>query len=320
LCVNSAANTGTADLIVRGTDNGIYHKAYASGTWSSSWDTPGGGTNDQPACVEYGGFLYVVVRGTDNGLYFNSYNQESSSWGSWVGLGGATNSPPTLVYDNCGWTGSACETYPRLDLFVRGTDNAIYHKAGTINGGGGVSWASSWDNLGGATPSAVSGAWAGTETVWVVVQGTDNNVYYNSLTLPSGGRGGTFSGWASAGGSTSMAMGMGYNRCYTYDALFLAGTDGALYGTTFDYFPYWSTGSPFTQIYSSARGTLTSPPAMTWISGYEGALVAGTGGVIYYNAFVYDVNPATANAWQGYVGLGGATPSTPAITNIATSC
>jgi hypothetical protein len=260
----------------------------------------------------------VVVRGTDNSLYFNTYN--AGSWGSWVALGGATNSPPTLIYDAYIITHSAGN--PRLDLFVRGTDNGIYHKAGTISAGL-VTWASSWESVGGATPSAVTALWkATTYMVYVFVRGTDNGVYCNVMGLPLSGTSDTFTGWDPAGGATSMAMAAGGMwGDYGYDPLIVVGTDSALYGTDFSY-SGWYTGSPptQTQIYASAGGTVTAPPAVTY--GYPGAdddvdvLVTGTGGGIYFNLFVATATPSTA--WESFVGLGGSTPSMPAITNIYT--
>jgi hypothetical protein len=256
-------------------------------------------------------FVYVVVRGTDNSLYFNSYNPSlSKPWGSWVALGGATNSPPTLIYDDY-------SSNPRLELFVRGTDNGIYHKAGTINSAGGVTWASSWESVGGATPSSVTAIWSGSKAVYVFVQGTNNGVYDNFMYVSSG-TGDTFGAWASIGGATLMTVGED-GEDEGYNPLILVGTDNALYGTDFSY-SGWYTGSlPLqTQIYASAGGTVTAPPAVTW--GYPGALddidvlVTGTGGGIYFNLFVATATPSTA--WVGYVGLGGSTPSMPAITDI----
>jgi hypothetical protein len=248
----------------------------------------------------------VVVRGTDNSLYFNSYNQGSKTWGSWMGLGGGTNSPPTLVYDDY-FNGYVSN--PRLELLVRGTDNAIYHKAGTISAGL-VTWATGWENAGGATPSAVTALWGG-GFVYVFVRGTDNAVYYNLMELPTSGTGDTFTGWYAAGGATSMAMGAEAKR----DTLILVGTDSGLYATDFDD-PGWYTNSPFTSIYASAGGTVIYPPAVTY--GYPGApndvdvLVTGTGGGIYFNIFNAAGTPSTA--WSAFVGLGGSTPSMPAIT------
>ena len=107
------------ELLVRGTDNGIYHRSYSTlSGWSSSWDSPGGATLDQPACAILGSVLYVVVRGSDNGIYFNSRPLPSGPWTVWAKLEGATSSPPVLLVSS-----------NRLDLIVRGTDNRIYHKA-----------------------------------------------------------------------------------------------------------------------------------------------------------------------------------------------
>jgi hypothetical protein len=256
----------------------------------------------------------VVVRGTDNSLYFNEYSSAVLHWGSWVALGGATNSPPNLIYDNYN------SNNPRLDLFVRGTDNGIYHKAGTINSSGAVTWGG-WESLGGATPSTVTAMWDSLDTVFVFVRGTDNAVYDNFMYLPSSGTSDTFLGWYAAGGATSMAMGIdGADRAdgIAFCPFILVGTDSALYGTDFQYFgTSWYTTS---QIYASAGGTVTAPPAVS--VGYPGAandvdvLVTGTGGGIYFNLFVATATPSTA--WGSFVGLGGSTPSTPAITNIYT--
>ena len=313
--------TGVADLIVRGTDNGIYHLHYASLSWGTSWDTPGGATIDQPACVAVyissasAWFVYVVVRGTDSNLYFNTYNSVLiKPWGTWVALGGVTHSPPILVYDDY-------SSNPRLDLFVQGTDNGIYHKAGTINSGGGVSWATSYDGPAGTTPSAVTALWSGSRAMYVFVRGMDNAVYDNFMYLASTGTGDTFGAWTAVGGATSTAMGEdGLDN--DYNPLVVIGTDSALYGTDFSV-SGWYTGSlpTQTQIYASAGGSVTSPPSVTY--GSPGSafsmdvLMTGTGGGIYFDRFDATATPTTA--WQGYQALGGASPSTPAVTDICTS-
>jgi hypothetical protein len=47
--------SGTLQLVVRGIDNGIYHKSKpAGGAWSSSWDSPGGTTKNAVAIAPVG--------------------------------------------------------------------------------------------------------------------------------------------------------------------------------------------------------------------------------------------------------------------------
>ena len=172
-----SAGSSTVVAIVRGTDNGIYTKYSSAGTWSSSWVSPpgGGATIDTPACAYLPGVFYVVVRGVGNELYWNSYN--GVSWSGWVDLHGQSASAPVLL--------SSPSPLSRLDLVVQGTDNGIYHKAYTSG-----AWSSSWDSPGGATSSKPAAALitlvdgcpsacAETDYLFVLVRGTDNNVYYS---------------------------------------------------------------------------------------------------------------------------------------------
>jgi len=84
-----------------------------------------------------------------------------SQWSNWESLGGVLSSAP----DVCSWGPG------RLDGFVRGTDNALYHK--WYDG----RW-SDWESLGGvltSDPSAVS--W-GSGRIDVFVRGSDNALYH----------------------------------------------------------------------------------------------------------------------------------------------
>jgi hypothetical protein len=312
-------------LVVRGTDDGTYFMQYNSG-WSGTWYDAGGQTVDQPACVDNGqtgsiGYVYVVVRGLNNEIYFNQFNKGTKTWTGWVDLQGQTPSPPTLVYDG------------RLELFVKGTDNppggggGIYHKAGTISGGA-VTWAATWDSPGGATLSAVSAV--GSTFFVQGTQGANNGVpdkiYENQLTI-GGGTSTSYSGWNWIGGLTSMAMGVISTGCGGgFEPLIVPGTNGKLYGTNLGA-SGWYTGTPptQTQIYDSAGsppgGPLTSSPGVIQQGDYAAVLVAGAGGVIYFNVFPGPLVGTPATAWSGYMGVaGGSTPSTPAIADIAQFC
>lgn len=102
-CVGSDSR---AELVVRGTDNRIYHKSFSGsaipsgGGWATSWDSAGGLTTQAPAAAyDYVGYLHVVVAGTDNALYENKWGTFSGPWAGWVSLGGATSSAPSLSTD-----------------------------------------------------------------------------------------------------------------------------------------------------------------------------------------------------------------------------
>ncbi|TMH95678.1 hypothetical protein E6H37_04875 [Candidatus Bathyarchaeota archaeon] len=109
-----AAGSGRLDVVIRGTNNVIFHSVYTGGRWSGVWDSPGGATLDQPACAEANGVLNVVVKGTDNGVWYNTMTLSSGAWTGWSLVdGGSTLSAPALTIDSAG----------TLHLVVRGTDN-----------------------------------------------------------------------------------------------------------------------------------------------------------------------------------------------------
>ena len=91
--------------------------------------------------------------------------QQASGWSGWESLGGVLTSGPGV----CSWSSG------RLDVFVRGTDNALWHKWFS-NG-----W-SGWESLGGvltSDPAAVS--W-GPNRIDVFVRGTDNALWHKWFT------------------------------------------------------------------------------------------------------------------------------------------
>ena len=82
---------------------------------------------------------------------------------SWESLGGRLTSGPGISSWGSG----------RLDVFVRGTDNALWHMA--YNGGGWGSWEQLGPNPIASDPAAVS--W-GTNRIDVFVRGTDDQLYH----------------------------------------------------------------------------------------------------------------------------------------------
>jgi parallel beta-helix repeat protein len=277
LCSSSSAGF---DLIVRGSDNAsIWHKSYSSGVWSA-WDTPGGATHDQPACAFQGGLLRVVVRGTDNGLWYNYRNDTSGVWGTWQSLGGFVAGPPVLVASPGGW---------RLDLMVQGGGSTIWHKS-FLNG----VWSAAWDTPSG---SSLSPPVAGSDglTLHVVVRGSDNGVWYNSLNFTSG----LWSGWSSLGGVTPTLPSLGVDASGTVH-LVVMGLNGGIYHKMKTAAGVW------TSIWDSAGGSTTNAVALETFGTTLAIMVRGSDGGIWYNSLA-------GSSWTGWVGLGGATPSFPSL-------
>ncbi|HVH15541.1 MAG TPA: hypothetical protein VNA15_07475 [Candidatus Angelobacter sp.] len=77
--------SGRIDLVVKGTDNGIWHKYMPFGESWSAWDSPGGATVSTPAVTQSGRETLIAVTGTDNAIWFDHYG---SVWQGWMSLGG----------------------------------------------------------------------------------------------------------------------------------------------------------------------------------------------------------------------------------------
>jgi hypothetical protein len=152
-------------------DNAIVHRYYDGTHWgpSSGWELLGGATTGKVSAVSWAsGRLDLFVRGTDNGVYHKYF--DGSGWGpsilGWespLGGAGATFGDVTALS-----TGSGL-----LDVFVRGTDDVIYHAS--YNGG----W-KPWASLGGMTAFDVSAVSAVAGHLDLFVRGTDNLVYHSS--------------------------------------------------------------------------------------------------------------------------------------------
>ena len=92
----------------------------------------------------------------------------ASGWSDWTNLGGwipSTSSP-----------GVAASSNGQLDVFVVGSDNALYQKS-YVNG----VWSTDWTNLGGWIPSTSSpAATSSNGRLDVFVVGSDNALYQKS--------------------------------------------------------------------------------------------------------------------------------------------
>jgi hypothetical protein len=142
-----------------------------------------------------------------------------------------------------------------------------------------------------------------------VVRGTDNNVYYNRYEIsPVAG----WSTWSSLSGATLSAPTLVYDadgcppgimsNCNSIDALAVRGTDNALYHKT--YMGVWSAS------WDWAGGSISNSPALAYVPGSSAEfllLVEGNPSETLYS------NTVTGSTWTGYVSVGGATLTTPAL-------
>ena len=130
----------------------------------------------------------------------------------WMSLGGILTSKPAVGRNADG----------RLEVFARGTDNALYHIWQTAPNNG---W-SDWGGLGGilvADPAVGQNADGRLE---VFARGTDNALYHIWQTAPNNG----WSDWGGLGGILVADPAVGQNADGRLEA-FGTGTDGALYHT-----------------------------------------------------------------------------------------
>src|SRR5437660_1732253 len=282
LCSSSPTRT---DLVLRGTDNGIYHKSFINGVWSAGWDSPGGGTLDQPACVVANGILHVVVRGTDNGTWYNSMLLSTGAWSGWsVVSGGSTLSAPSLTVDASG----------TVHLLVRGTDNGIWY-ASKPSGG---SW-TPWKSPGGSTPDTPAMV-SDSNFLYVVVRGTDDDIWYNSQSLSSG----TWSGWSSIGGSTSSAPSLMEDSSGTLD-LVVRGTDNGIWHNLRTPSGSWAG-------WDTPGGATLSQPAATVQGSTLFIVVRGSDNGVWANTW-----SLATRSWSNWSSLGGTTSAMPSIATSA---
>ena len=175
---------GRLQVFVVGTNNQLYNKvqtATDSSTWTG-WTSLGGGVKSDttPAVARNGdGRLQVIVVGTSNQLYYKTQTSPgSSTWSSsWTSLGGGlrAGTDPIAIANDDG----------RLQVFVVGTNNAVYYKTQTSPNS--ATWSSSWTSLGGGVKADTSPAIARNTDgrLQVFIVGTNNQLQYRAQTSPN---------------------------------------------------------------------------------------------------------------------------------------
>ena len=196
----------------------------------------------------------------------------------WTSLGGTLTSKAAAT----SWGSS------RLDVFVRGTDDATYHRVWN-----GTAW-TAWESLGGrATSGPAAAAWA-PNRIDMFVRGTDNQLYHRWW------YGTGWSAWEALGGTLTSAPAVASWGVGRLD-VFVRGTDYHLYRRSFDgtrWLPWEDLG-----------GILTSDPAaVSWAANRIDVFVRGTDDALYHRSWA-------GTSWSAWESLGGLLTTGPAVTS-----
>jgi hypothetical protein len=236
-------------MLLRGTDNGIYHNRFDGAGWLG-WAQLPGATADTPTVIANGAFLDLVVRGLDGSIYHNRFDW--TTWRGWTQLPGATADVPALA-----------ATDDALHLVVHGIDGSIYH-----NRFDGAAW-QGWTQLPGATADAPA-AVANGAMLELVVRGIDGSIYHNRFD------GAAWQGWTQLPGATAdtPAVALGAQML----ELVVRGIDGMLYHNRFDG-TAWVGWTPIPGV--GAAGT----PALAVHGATLHLVTRGADGGIYHSRF-----------------------------------
>ncbi|GGV29716.1 hypothetical protein GCM10010495_52370 [Kitasatospora herbaricolor] len=153
------SSPGGTDVFVRGADDALWTNTYKNGAWGT-WTSLGGTLTASPAAASLGrDRIDVFIRSTDGKVYQKTFQQTPGQndlpaywpdvkWTtSWV----SQDAPDSTTIVG---TPAAVASLNRIDLFARGTDNALWQKS-YVSG----EW-TGWTRRGGtlaSSPTAASG-------------------------------------------------------------------------------------------------------------------------------------------------------------------
>jgi len=252
--------SGRIDLFTAGADNAVWHKWYANNAWNPGttpyWESQGGASTVQGQAVSTWGAnhldVFEVRTSPANTVYQKTYDNVWGSWQPIIGLPGTL----TIV----GKPSAVSWGQGRIDLFVRASDNALWHN--WYQSG----W-HSWESLGGTLASAPSAASWGYGHLDVFVRDTTNGISHKWYSPYYG-----WSAWASIGmaqsGTTTYpaytapaAVTSGYGHVF----VFYADTSGHIEYKSFDLSTGWAAGnSGWTYMGGS---TSYAPAVASWSQG-----------------------------------------------------
>jgi Subtilase family/Repeat of unknown function (DUF346) len=204
----------------------------------------------------------------------------TNRWRGWEDLGGVIIGAPAVS----SWSAN------RLDTFVRGTNNRMYHKWWN-----GSRW-SHWENLGGvivAAPAAVS--W-GRNRIDTFAPGTNNHMYHKWW------NGSRWRGWEDLGGviiGAPAVASWSVNRLDT----FVRGTNNRMYHK-------WWNGSSWSGWENLGGALASAPAAVSWGPNRIDCFVAGTNNHMYHKWW-------NGSRWRGWEDLGGQIIGAPTVASWA---
>jgi acylphosphatase len=186
----------------------------------------------------------------------------------------------------------------RLEMFVVGTDDALWHTWQTVAAGG--PW-SGWNSLGGVLTSEAVVALNSDGRLEVFVRGTDNALWHMWQTVAAGG---PWSTWESLGGVITSQPAVAVNSDGRLE-VFARGTDNALYHI-------WQTAAhagPWSG-WSSLGGVITGDPVVALnCDGRLEVFARGTDDALWH---IWQT-AAHSGPWSAWDSLGGVITSDPAV-------
>lgn len=233
----SSWTPGRLDVFAKNSSGSLIHKWYFNG-WSS-WETLGGGAiASDPDAVSWGNGRIDVVANSSGGtgggyLMHRWYN--GTSWSGWETFtDGKILSGPSITSWGPG----------RLDVVARGTDNHVYHKFYSSQGG----W-SRWEALAGSTYDSPDVVATSPNVLQVFVKGT-NNQLFNKVYF------GGWSDWSSLGGVLTSSPGAA-SRGTGREDVFVRGSNNEMWHR-------WNDNAGWS-VWENLGGSLTSAPdSVSW--------------------------------------------------------
>src|SRR3954452_5930162 len=169
------------------------------------------------------GTLLGFVRGTDGALYVTTAG--STGFGAFRRIPAGTRSGPAAV----SWDGQ------RVDLFVIGTDRALWHTSTAVDAQGQPTTFEPWQSLGGSLNTAPAVASSAPGRLLVTARGTDGSLWSRAWD------GTSWSAWGALGGLTIAAPAVDVVDAGTYRAM-VVGTDATVWQRQVS-----ATGSPLSE-------------------------------------------------------------------------